>query len=128
MKAGLPQNSVLNLSVSNANKVSNARQLSTITGGASVLQLDANPVNIRRQNPNAEISLYPNPAGNEITLHTSGKELDFFELYDVSGRKIMAGTFAESTKLDLSSFENGAYLIKMQTSGAVSFKKLILEN
>jgi hypothetical protein len=127
MKAGLPQNTVLNLSVSNANKVSNTRQLAAITGATSALQLDANPVGIKSHSNTPELFVYPNPAENEITLQTSGKESVSFILFDVCGRKIMAGTFAEKTTLDLADFESGAYFLKMQTSGKVSFKKLILE-
>jgi hypothetical protein len=58
------------------------------------------------------ISVYPNPADNEITID-SDFELDRIVIYNLTGKKIIDQVIREkSTSLNISQFGNGLYIIK----------------
>lgn len=79
-----------------------------------------------------EISVFPNPSNGECTIEVSGNvnnKADLF-IYDMMGRLILSekmnasGSFAES-HLDLTSYQNGQYLVKIITNDQVYTKNLI---
>jgi hypothetical protein len=63
------------------------------------------------------ISVYPNPAKDELTiLQSDTKEENEFQLLDASGRIVMKGELTEKlTSISLKGFDSGTYLLKVGT-------------
>jgi hypothetical protein len=61
------------------------------------------------------ISIYPNPANDQLFINFSDKPADFVEITDISGRTISSYNVAANTiNIDISSLESGMYLLHMQ--------------
>ncbi|MEN8116709.1 MAG: T9SS type A sorting domain-containing protein [Bacteroidota bacterium] len=73
-----------------------------------------------------EFKLYPNPA--EDVLHISfDKEIQMIEVYNIVGKKITAqmNTNVRTTEINISSFPDGVYLVKIYSQGGSGTKLFI---
>ncbi len=68
------------------------------------------------------INIYPNPAGNQLTIQTD-KEIEEATILTLSGQEIL--THRNSTLLDVSQLNPGMYLLKVITSEGATFTKFI---
>ncbi len=82
------------------------------------------------QNPKSEITLYPNPATNNLTI-AFGKNIKkvVITITDITGKLICTSTTSETEKMEVntSGFAEGVYIVKIQTGDGVEMKKLIVE-
>ncbi len=70
------------------------------------------------------VELYPNPAVH--TLSISGVKDAQIAVYDISGRKVWEETsHSENIRLNVSTYHQGIYLIRIQKGQAVTTKKFI---
>ncbi|MBN1185422.1 MAG: T9SS type A sorting domain-containing protein [Bacteroidales bacterium] len=78
-----------------------------------------------------ECTIYPNPANDFVTIDISDR--DFYRqyriaLFDIAG-KVLYNEVLESTGMDISTFENGLYFIKISDQeGAMVTKKLLISH
>lgn len=70
------------------------------------------------------VSIYPNPAQNQITISGLNQE-STFEIFDLSGMKLMTATFNGTTQLDMN-LASGIYLAKILSENKTIIKKLII--
>ncbi len=80
----------------------------------------------KQSNWNSEISIYPNPTQNMLSIEYSGGADMLIEVYSASGVKvktIISNT--ELTKIDLSNFANGVYFISFTSEGQKQTKKVV---
>ena len=75
------------------------------------MNLGAN-VNIEENNF-TELKLYPNPAKNSINIFIDNSHFNDYVLIDFSGKVLLTGQFLNSLNLDLSSFKEGVYFLKV---------------
>ena len=78
-----------------------------------------------------ELSVYPNPSSDQITIANINNNLtnSFLTIYDVQGKIVMSENITTNLNylnLDVSGFENGLYFIKVITSDN-SFKGTFLK-
>ena len=81
------------------------------------------------------LSLYPNPSSNEVTIGYSlnGLQDVSFGIYDMQGKIVRevekpnknAGKYI--LKIDISSLATGMYIVRMQTANGALYKKLLKE-
>lgn len=75
------------------------------------------------------VSLYPNPAGDEVTLThlpIGEKRIKFF---DITGKEVLSkNTNMANITVSTSHFSNGVYLIQVEHNGNVASQKLIVGN
>ncbi len=71
---------------------------------------------------NEEISIYPNPATNEITIEI--KEKGSISIYNVLGKMIIE---TKEKKIDVSGFAKGIYFIEVTTAKGIERKKFVKE-
>ena len=72
------------------------------------------------------ISIYPNPAINQINLKSSGTIAPFYYmLFDVNGKEILSGE-ALNNAIDVSGVEEGLYLIKISIESEVILRKCLI--
>jgi hypothetical protein len=72
-----------------------------------------------------EMTLYPNPVQNELTIANS-EELASVQIYSLTGENILIQTEMASDKIDVSQLESGIYICVMETiSGEILQAKFI---
>ena len=74
-------------------------------------------------NSKDELSVYPNPTADYITIKTNNK-IENVEVLDLSGKLVLKNT-SEHNKVNLSSLQAGGYLLNVKTSKDVTNKKII---
>ncbi len=77
----------------------------------------------------ASISVYPNPTDNVVHIKTNAN-ITSISIFDITGKVILNSQFkvGESTTLDLSAFNAGMYLLKLEDDkGRVSIKKILVQ-
>jgi len=75
-----------------------------------------------------KIAVYPNPVKNE--LHIDNVVLEKATVYDALGKLIKTTTFSSSTNdntIHLDGFQKGVYYIYLESEGANTAKKIIVE-
>lgn len=84
------------------------------------------PGSVERDKESAEITIYPNPFNDELSIQTSGSREYSLELITISGRSIyqskMQGNFHQINLRDLSS---GIYFVRVKSKDFVSIRKVI---
>ena len=69
----------------------------------------------------SEFSVSPNPTSGILNINTNST-IDAIRIYDISGRNVLN---TKSKSIDLSSLQNGIYILKIKTNGIVKTKKII---
>ncbi len=76
-----------------------------------------------------EVSLFPNPAKDiiNVTINSGITNGDII-IYDVNGKLITSQEFNGSTKIDVSSFSSGIYMIQLKADNVTShIEKIVIE-
>lgn len=73
-------------------------------------------------NSKINITLYPNPTNGEIFIQTTEK-VNLIQISDMNGRLLLIATNADD--LDLSTFENGIYLVQVETENGTFAERVI---
>jgi hypothetical protein len=80
--------------------------------------------------PATDYSIYPNPSSGLVNLEVinNGEEATVVTILDLSGRVIYNESFNGDvdTKLDLSNYTSGVYLVRIQQGGQTFVEKLML--
>jgi len=74
------------------------------------------------------ISISPNPSSGQFTIHFAQELPDdcTIDIYSVLGEKIYSTTIRSSTEINMSSYTNGIYLLRISGNNVASVKKIIL--
>ncbi len=88
------------------------------------LGIDAN-------NINDMVSLYPNPATNEVLVNFSGRTLDNMDVTVLNslGQVLYKATDVNSSSevsIDVSQYSSGLYFVKIKTGNSIATKKLLV--
>jgi hypothetical protein len=95
---------------------SNWTAINDIAGNLSVNSVQVEPY----------VVLSPNPVSDLLTLKISLGEIHNVKLYSLNGKLVKTYTFNQSNvEVDLSAFENGLYLLQIQTNTNLLHKKII---
>lgn len=70
-------------------------------------------------------SVYPNPANDLITLHGDFGADATATLVDQSGRVLGTYAIGNGTKIDISAFENGMYILNVHDNGATGTQTIV---
>jgi hypothetical protein len=73
-----------------------------------------------------KLLVYPNPANNVVYL--KGADIQYVEIYNVVGTKILSQNMTDSESINIASFESGIYFVRVfDNKGIVSTTKFIKE-
>ena len=72
------------------------------------------------------ISLYPNPAKNNIYIKGQVAQLKTIDVYTLTGKHIL-NVKNNFKKIDVSRLESGIYFFKLNTKNSTTTKKIIIE-
>ena len=77
----------------------------------------------------ARMSLYPNPAGDELSIQLDGSRASAVsvQVMDMSGRLVMVQNVL-ANKINTSSLGNGLYIIKINTEGGAFMSKVLIQH
>ena len=74
---------------------------------------------------NEEVVIYPNPVDDIVMIETHGRaSLQNVIIYDVNGRKVLS---TSESKIDISDIPSGIYMMKIELSDGIFYKKIIKE-
>ncbi|MGQ1788081.1 Ig-like domain-containing protein [Saccharicrinis sp. GN24d3] len=71
-------------------------------------------------------NIYPNPSKGTIFVTLEEEQHTIYQVYSLSGEKLLQGTAYGSLELDMSMFSQGIYLIKIESDKAVNTKMITL--
>ncbi len=76
--------------------------------------------------PSSELRIYPNPAGNEVTIDSETPWIKL-SILDINGKeKLIRTGYNRTEKIELNGMQPGVYIIKIQTREGIQIKKLII--
>ena len=70
----------------------------------------------------SNIRLYPNPTNGVLNIESEG--MMTISVMNVLGQKILETTATDNTTVDLSSFESGIYMVRIETANGVKTEKI----
>jgi uncharacterized repeat protein (TIGR01451 family) len=70
------------------------------------------------------VSLFPNPSKDQFSV-INGSEIFKFSLLDLSGKIVLIGS--TDKVIDISRIETGLYILKLEGTDAIYYKKLLIE-
>ena len=92
----------------------------------TTITVNINNVSVSNLESNNHISIYPIPATSQVTIYSLVKSR--IEIFNITGQKILSFVTENKTEhIDVSQFEKGVYLIKIENSENSITKKLIIE-
>lgn len=101
----------------------------TITNGSisrTLKIIQKSNVSIHDLDKQNEISLYPNPVSDKLTIKTQKPHKQHIEILDIVGKTITHLEAKEELHIDVSSYANGIYIVKLTTDTNKSiYKKFI---
>jgi hypothetical protein len=84
-------------------------------------------------NSNPILSIYPNPARNNLTIgYATGNENIYFEVFDVTGKKVLKlnehhHQGLHSSIINTQNLKNGIYLLKLSTTKQTGVKRFVIK-
>ena len=78
------------------------------------------------ENTNSHFTIYPNPANNMIVVE--GENVELVEIYNSLGQKVLTVEGSANTTLNVASFENGVYMVRVISSEGISTKKVSISH
>ncbi|MEA1873026.1 MAG: T9SS type A sorting domain-containing protein [Bacteroidota bacterium] len=82
-----------------------------------------NPVAINAQQK-TQMAIFPNPTNGIVNI----TNVESIEVYDAIGRLLLSkNKMSKQENIDLSSYENGVYYIRMQQNGKIKSERIVLE-
>ena len=94
------------------------------SGTSNSLQVTA--TNVEEQFETFGFALWPNPVTEELNVRV-GTEAGVYQLYTISGALVFEGNFANSFKLNVSSLDQGSYLMKLITPKGDHVQRLVVQ-
>jgi hypothetical protein len=75
----------------------------------------------------SSFSVYPNPASDFVNVHFKNESANTISLYSINGNKVLeTKSTGRSMRLDVSKYNNGIYLMKVESGKETSFNKLVI--
>ena len=83
-------------------------------------------VGIKENNINNNISIYPNPVKNQLTITSDNEKVNNIKIMDVTGKtlNVFAGN---TTTINVSDLAKGLYFLQIQTEKGIAVKRFIKE-
>ncbi len=123
----VPANAQLNLSISNPKKIGTSGAPSDLSGSTTVLNLATATGIDNQDNFKNYISMFPNPASSQLLLQSGNNQETKYSLFDITGRKVLSGSFKNQKSVDLSVLSEGAYFMRFESGSETTHKKLVIE-
>jgi photosystem II stability/assembly factor-like uncharacterized protein len=94
-------------------------------GGTSQGQVNFWDFDLGTSDAELNISIYPNPATDILTLETNGIQINAIEIYSLFGQLIMSKNISNNQTIDLSDLSAGVYIVAIHTEHGTFKKRLV---
>jgi len=112
-------------SASQSPKVCSGSRFTQRADDYSVLVRPASNLNVD-QIAGLNLALYPNPVQDELTIaFQNNAVISAYEIYDISGKKVMTSTLNPSNRIQVSGLSKGLYFIKVKAANTEMVGKFI---
>jgi hypothetical protein len=117
---GLPNTPINSLAISGTNIFAG-------TWGAGIWRRSISEMTVINElNNSLNISIYPNPTSDNITIETPQKSE--IEILNIQGQSIKSFTaISNKTTIDVSGFAKGLYILKVKTEKGIAVNKFVKE-
>ncbi len=97
------------------------------TGSRANIHFSITPLGLSEMDASASLSLFPNPAKDQLTLSQVGeKEFGQVQIFDSFGQLVYTENRTQrNTSIDLSSFAAGIYTLQLKTPNTFAVKKFV---
>ena len=113
----------MTFSASNVKMIDAGGMVTDLTGGSgTALFLH---LGLEAQAGSAKIAVYPNPASGSVIFKSGNSTELSYKVADLTGRLISEGTFKGETKIDVSAFAAGTYMVSFEGEGLREVRRLI---
>ena len=65
----------------------------------------------------AKLNCYPNPCSSSLTVDMQGVDMNGYEIYDLTGKRLSEGTLPGNKTISTSSLSSGTYLLEINGNG-----------
>ncbi|MCG8700739.1 MAG: Ig-like domain-containing protein [Bacteroidales bacterium] len=95
---------------------------------SNILKVDYDPTSLNEVTLKEQISMFPNPANNEITISFSDYEgMLSVQVFDISGKQVLSNEMENNTQLDVANLSEGLYIARITTGKSIIQKQLIIK-
>ncbi|MEI6124371.1 MAG: T9SS type A sorting domain-containing protein [Bacteroidota bacterium] len=92
------------------------------------IAINGNDVGIHELNTGTDqVSVYPNPAKDKLTIATNSNIKQSLEIYNMAGQSVYTSDLLANTTIDISGFPTGVYIIKLNSDNETLVKKFVKE-
>jgi hypothetical protein len=88
------------------------------------------PVGVHDLVADAQVSLYPNPASENVTVRVAGgSSIEAYEVLDILGKTVLSSREKNDTQVTVpvTQLQNGVYFLKLSIGGRQVVKKIVKE-
>jgi len=95
-------------------------------GSASPMDLNSS-VGVSSEEKVLGVTIFPNPAVNNVTINTYSDEMSSIIFYNLIGEKVITTSVKGMIQVDVSSFPKGIYLVEVKNKKETLVKKLYIK-
>lgn len=122
----------VNILVNNVSLLSIGDELLTVKNSeyekkVNIIIRDLENINISENPSQYEISIYPNPASDNLILNLKGINVHRIEIFNCFGKSVMKDEISEEKqKISINNLSSGVYFLKVfNANGIVAYKKFV---
>ncbi len=94
--------------------------------GSTTITISNQTASLNEANWN-DINIYPSPVKNKLLIEVEIGQINGVKIYDFSGKEVISISNNNSKSIDVSSLNQGAYILKIQTNNGIVTSKFIKE-
>ena len=120
-----PGLTIISLSLDSA-AVTDVALLANDSTGITIVY-DPALMSLTRYQDDPSVQIYPNPAQDHVSISGNADRFTSWELYDVSGKKTLAGNLGANHQIDVTTQVEGTYLLVLYGQDYVLSRKLLIQ-
>lgn len=94
-------------------------------GGTRIRKISINSTGVNNVFTDANISMYPNPATNQLFIENNGADVEQINIYNTTGSLVNQTKEPQNGSIDISGLANGVYLAEIKTKEASVRKRWV---
>lgn len=128
VKNDAPDNSYINIVLSNTRKINNTGANAILTTGDGAIEVSSNATGVKENiNLSLGVSVFPNPAKEIVYLRSQSTSAVNYIVTDLLGKIILKGAFTKTSSLNTSELSAGSYIVQFNSGAVNTYKKLVIE-
>ena len=75
----------------------------------------------------SDFAIYPNPANDVVTIESNNLDISGVTIYNFLGASVYSNASFNGGQINVSSLNKGVYILKIEATGGILTKKLVIE-